>query len=519
MLRLFTKSLIILVLCLAISACGQTDRAPVGLYTQTPTLILTRTQMPSLTPSPTPSPTATLTPFPTLSGNKPYLMIQQDDQVFIEYDANGFGRKLVKLPPDGHIPTINSSLERIVSPDGKWLAFYTGNFEAAGTPANLPIALKLLNISDGTVRKVADVVTDGYIVKLDQAAEKIKILYPYDYNPLENNDWVSRIVRSDFEWSIHSVSWSPDGRTLAFAAQIDGISSDVYLYNLETGSIQQVENSLQSVSRIDWSPDGKHIVFRNSHPTNSYTRFSLYAVRPGNQMIDNPQEIFNRIWPAGGGWLSPNLLLVADGSDTGGDSNLQALDINTGQLKSLWPDVFWDYAIDPVNKIIAVNTSEFAEPETMGLYLVTFDGKPRKVSGGLYGLYFRGGTKHHFLAQGSSDAMTQDFTYADVVGIDLNGNSTYFGKFANNKISISPDHAWMLIYDDEKLYLYDANDELMKTFPINGIQGIIWRPDSQAIFYSNGKELFILPIPNGEPRLVDECEQPGCLLDDIVWLP
>ena len=524
MLRLCIKCHIILLILFAISACGQTNSVPRVLSTQ-PTLIPpTQTKTPTLTPSPAPSPTATLTPFPTLSENKPYLMIQRDDQVFFEYDANGFGRNVVELPPEGHIPKINSTLERIVSPDGKWLAFYTGNFGYTDTPENLPIALKLLNIGDGTVRKVAEVVTDGYIDKLDQAAEKLKTLYPETYKPIENHDWVSGSVRSAFEWSIHSVSWSPDGRTLAFAAQIDGLSSDVYLYNLETDSIQQVENSIQSVSSIDWSPDGKHIVFENSAPGYVYTGSSLYVVKPGNQIIDNPQRMYYGTWLFVGEWLSPNLLLVADGTDTAGDFNLQALNINTGQLKSLWPDAVGWYAIDPVNQIITINTGEFTKPENMGLYFVTFGGHQAKALDGLYwvALFFRGGEKHRFLMQGVSEPSipaTYPIT-GDVVGFGFDGKLTTIGHFNYDKISISPDHAWLLMYDDEKLYLYDTNDELMKTFPINGIQNMVWRPDSQAIFYSNGNGIYILPIPDGESRLVDKCEeQYGCSLDDIVWLP
>ena len=519
MLRSFAKSILTFVFCIAVSACGSANSTPVALSTDVPTSLPTLTR----TPFPTATPTATLTPYPTPSASRPYLLIRQGQRVFFEYDATGFGRKIFELPLNGHIPIFNGSLERSGSPDGKWLAFYTGNFEDSSTPINLPITLKLLNISDGTVIDVANIVTDGYREKLEQLAENLKKLYPEEYKPIDNHDWVSGSVRSAFEWSIYSVSWAPDGHTLAFAAQIDGISSDVYLYNLETSSIEQIEGSIQNVSNINWSPDGKYIVFRDSEPGYVYTGSSLYAVKPSNRVIDNPKSLYSGTWLSVGKWLSPNLLLVADGTDTAGNFNLQALNVNTGQLKTLWLDAVGDYAVDPSNQIIAINTGEFTEPEKLGLYFVTYGGRQTKVWDGLYWatLFFRGGAEHRFLVQGISESSIES-TYpinGDVVGLGFGGSPSSIGQFDYDKISVSPDNSWLLMFNDTKLNLYDTNDDLAQSFPISKIRNIIWRPDSKAIFYSNGKELYTLLIPNGEPRLVDKCEQLTCLLDDFVWLP
>lgn len=82
-------------------------------------------------------------------------------------------------------------------------------FWPTDAPENLPIRLKNLNIKDGTVKTVANVGKDGDGNKLDSLAKKLKEL------------------ESEFKGSIHSIAWSPDSRTLAFAAQIAGLSSDV----------------------------------------------------------------------------------------------------------------------------------------------------------------------------------------------------------------------------------------------------------------------------------------------------
>src|SRR5215207_6563181 len=141
MLKYFIKSIFILVLCTGISACAQSVGTPIALSSETPTLIPAPTQ----TPSPTLTPTATITPYPTLSTQKPYLLIWQGEQLFLEYDAEGMGRNVIELPPDGYIPFF-PPLDSLVSPDGEWLAFYTGNVGRGDTQEILPVRLNLLNI-------------------------------------------------------------------------------------------------------------------------------------------------------------------------------------------------------------------------------------------------------------------------------------------------------------------------------------------------------------------------------------
>ena len=319
----------------------------------------TRTPLPA-TATLTPVPSATA--LPGLSEDRPYLMVSQrvelNKTAITVYDTNGVGRQALVLPPGGRV---GSRLRSAVSPDGQWLVFYTGDFESGSTSGQLPITLNLLNLRDGTVRKLIDVVSKGYTDKLDRVTEQLKRIYPNTYNnPTYGTEWVSGSVISAFQWGIYSVAWSPDSRKLAFAAQIDGISSDVYLYTLETGSIQRVEDSLKSVAYIEWSPDGKHLVFENSTPGNVYMGAELHALIPGAQVVKNPKTLYSNTWLNIGEWLSPNSLLVADGTDTAGDFNLQALNVDSGELRSLWRNGFGSYAIDYQNRTIAIDASEYA---------------------------------------------------------------------------------------------------------------------------------------------------------------
>jgi WD40 repeat protein len=523
------RRLSFLLIAFALTACeiprvggAQATPTPIALPSQTATAVLTGTAM----PSPTSTPTETPTPLPTL-GSKPYLMIPQDsddDPKLMIYDADGVGRKLVELPSGSYMSSYR--MKYIVSPDGQWLAFYTGHFviyQTASThiPEELPITLNLLNLKDSTIRKIVDVVTTGYAIKLDKVAEKLKILLADDYKEI-GVDWVGSRELYAFQYGIHAAAWSPDGLMLAFAAQLDGISSDVYVYHLDTGEIQQVEESLRSVSSIKWSPDGKYILFRNARPGNVYDGETFHAVAVGKSVTDEPQTLFSNTWLSVGDWLPPNFVLTSDGSDTAGNFNLYKLSIKTGQITDLWLGAVSDYAVDPENQLIVINTGEWAAPEKQGVYFLSYSGKSVKVLNGIYylSLFFRGGAKHRFIAAGIGGKKGHEIK--GVFGLSFDEKEpTSLGSFSENQISISPDHAWMLLFDETNLYLYDKNDELVKTFPIADINKIIWRPDSQAIFYSTGKQLYSLSIPTGALKLLDQCDLKYCSFDleNAVWLP
>ena len=462
---------------------------------------------------PTSTPLPTVTPFPPLSGMPPYLILRThyESQELIVYDHDGKGKRVIELSQSDHIM---GQLAEMLSPDGKWLAFYKGNVSFGEDPESLPVSLYILNIADGTTKKIADVVTEGYSPKLDIVAETLKEMDPERYKPIDNMDWVRGSVETDFKWTIYSVAWSPDSHYLAFGAQIDGNSSDVYLYDMKLETIQRVNDDIQNVSRIEWSPDGNYIIFQNSIPSYVSTGSSLHIVMHGNETVKDPKSFQAGTWWTTKAWLSPTLLLISDGTHTAGDRDLKVLDIRSGQVNHLWKDSFSGFAIDYENQIIALNSSEFSEPVNLGFYLIPFSGTPKKIFDGLLwlNLHFRGGEKHRFIVYGGSE-IGQYTLSGDFAGITLDNQLTLLGKFGPQNISISPDYTWLLLYNGKDLNLYDRNDELLQTFSIDDIRQILWRPDSQGVFYSTGKELYYFSIPDGSSKFIDSCTTENCRFD------
>ncbi len=59
---------------------------------------------------------------------------------------------------------------------------------------------------------------------------------------------------------IFAPAWSPDGRSIAFAAQVDGFL-DLYVLDVETGQLRRLTNDAYADFQPSWSPDGRELAF------------------------------------------------------------------------------------------------------------------------------------------------------------------------------------------------------------------------------------------------------------------
>jgi Tol biopolymer transport system component len=74
--------------------------------------------------------------------------------------------------------------------------------------------------------------------------------------------------------------WSPDGKQIAFNAQLPEVTRNVYVVSSEGGTPQRILPSEQSQTEVDWSPDGNSLVFGTLFVSNApiYT-FDLQSKR------------------------------------------------------------------------------------------------------------------------------------------------------------------------------------------------------------------------------------------------
>src|SRR5689334_9462469 len=132
-----------------------------GFHAQRPVLVMTilvmclsacekeASQPPTSTLRPaTPVLTPTVTPFPPLPDEGPYLVMRRSNGLLL-YSSDGHAREAIELPEGGLMRQgYADSLEKIISPDGQWLAYFTGNVDIYNGGLDLPFTLHLLNIND-----------------------------------------------------------------------------------------------------------------------------------------------------------------------------------------------------------------------------------------------------------------------------------------------------------------------------------------------------------------------------------
>ena len=106
-------------------------------------------------------------------------------------------------------------------------------------------------------------------------------------------------VSYDFEFDgLYSPAWSPNGEEIAFSAVEDG-ASDIYVYNIDTNRYRNITNDLFSDLQPSWSPDGEMIAFTSDRGPNiegtnrkitkmekeNYRNHDIYTINLASQKI------------------------------------------------------------------------------------------------------------------------------------------------------------------------------------------------------------------------------------------
>lgn len=479
--------------------------ATFATFTSTP---LPPTPVPSATPT---TPTLTPTPYLSLTTAGPYLVYTKDQdgqQVLVIMDADGLGRSIMALPSGAELPNANYGWEIVdtgVSPDGKWLAYYTGT---AGPGPDTPdfsgpydLTLNLLNLRNGQIFPITKILSADYPENFRKLDESLST------NPNIPDYLTSRDYHWAFLVGIKSASWSPDSRYLAFAGEMAGPSSDLYLYDTVSQRISRLSSGPEEIQSIIWSPDGKWIVHNSALYRDAGDNTTFHAASTDGNVVKTLSSSNNGIY----GWLSPSIYIESDGANGPGSYGLRSVNIETGVSRMIWQDPWFNYVADQhTQTVLLTSIEQFTDDGPLGLYLINLasDAQIKIKDHPFWNIRYWNMNGISFLAQSSyeNDGNATLAILAD--GSTAPIDEKWFGA------DISPDRQWIITGSE----IYTADSKLVRPISISfKVDNSIWRPDSKGEFLLSGPDLYYLAIPDGNPILIDQNIPEGYNFD-YTWV-
>lgn len=423
------------------------------------------------TPASVPSPTA---PLPSTG---PYLayVTDQDGPVLnlLAPEANGSAE--VRLPPEA---AIQECVYCSVSPDAKWLVFWTGTLHEPQEPATeqYTLSLGLLSLADGASHTITGLLSHDYPMNFASNAATLSPDLGQDPQALA---W-------DLEWAfntgIRSARWSPNGRYLAFAGEMDGPSSDLYLFDTQTSLVRRLSSGRESIMSIEWSPDSQWIIQLSAFYVGEGGDYSFHATTP-----DGTQTRDFRLHGFFGGWLSTRRFFAYQAQNGPGEFALAVADVEEGESLVIWPDSFDDYAYDARNGILLLSSpGPFVSPDgpEAGLYFIpSASWSPRLISRGYWQVAYLGAPEAPFVASGGDIGTAFVSSYGDITSFS---DRTF-------RMYPSPDHQAVALvgpYPDNPVWLYQTGGLLTQVARTARIFDVYWQPDSSAFFYESEGNLY-----------------------------
>ncbi len=506
--------IIFLIFIIGCTAPEPSATLPSDSTTTIPQSTLSPFELPTATKRNTFPATHTATPELGLRTNGPFFAYfrQVDGEYqFVLMDADGMGRKIIPISTaltNSLSDTLSALDTNLVSPDGNWLAVYTGR---AGEPGIFPpqgafdLSLSLLNLSTGELQVITSVLSDNYPNNFKQAAERLSDPSIIDVELY--NAFLAGLGRS--------LAWSPDGRFLAFAGQMEGLSSDLYIYDLQTKIFRRLSSGDQEVQSIEWSPDGKWVLYSNTYKVGADMEFDIYVVDVDGLSAKHLSTATSNYRM----WANQHTYIEHDNENVVGDFGLRMVDVRTGQIRKIWDGPVMMYSLNRERAKFVFATHLFShspnvniEPDpnfVPGLYLLdlkTYMLTNIKIpddidfSGNYFITPFN--LMNNVFVFTGYDYDQKPYLLSDSAGL------TELDSGKISEIIVSPDSNYWVAITDKTVDVYSADNALLNSIslPFQDPQYafITWRQDdSSGLFAIEGANVYYLNVVSGEVMLLE----------------
>jgi dipeptidyl aminopeptidase/acylaminoacyl peptidase len=413
-------------------------------------------------------------------------------------DVNGKAYKTISLPPE-----ITDFDLRFLSPDGNWLAFYTGSAGDLTDPLTAEkydLGLNLMNVKTGETNLLVHLLSKDYPKNFEAAAKE-----------LGQADVTAQSLQFAFLAGIkQSLAWSPDGRYLAFAGQMEGISSDLYVYDTRYGTIKRLSSGPQEMQWVSWSPDGKWIVHGSVYSVGEGMTFDIYVSNLDGSDVRylSTASLYSGV----DDWLNPHVFFQHNSENGVGNFALQLMDVETGKAIKVWDGAFMSYAFDPNGGrilVFAITPDKWPyngdEPNFVsGSYLVDLASQSKTL--------LVPATKGHTYLNASYFGLEErTFSLIDpnskAVSFLTNDGKLVETKFNGTETLVSPQKNHWLLLDEKVLKVFTSEDKLVQeiTLPALSVKSysILWRPDESGLFLIADREIYTLDLSSKNFTLVE----------------
>ena len=170
-----------------------------------------------------------------------------------------------------------------------------------------------------------------------------------------------------------SPSWSPNGRSIAFASSRGKENTEIYVMDVDGDNLRRLTNHTSQDGHPSWSPDGHSIAFFSNRDDNE----DIYVMDASG---DNLRNLTNHsAWDGGPSW-SPDGRSIAFSSERDGNEEIYVMDVDGGNVRRLTNHTSQDASPSwsPDGRSIAFFSLRDDDPETAEInpeiYVMDADG-------------------------------------------------------------------------------------------------------------------------------------------------